>query len=253
MKKQVLIKKVNLDRVGVKGKTEYNKLIQRLMSSKCTVKDQASLGCVLGAFIGDSLGSYLEFKTGIFDESQINAGMVMSGGGHWGLAPGQVTDDSELAMSQMYALLEGEGELDMSLHCKWYGKWMRSKPFDIGRTTQNGLQNCNVNEPDPAFPLFNASKGVGKTSKSNGSLMRMSPMAVWCQNLSIADLERAVISDLSFTHSNKVAKQSCILYCLAIQKLIKNAGSQSRVGDAINIVEEYMKENNLTSEVIDFI
>ena len=35
--------------------------------------------------------------------------MKMLGGGKWALAPGQVTDDSEMAMCQMRGLLAGGG------------------------------------------------------------------------------------------------------------------------------------------------
>ena len=37
----------------------------------------------------------------------MNLCMEMPGKGHWGIAPGQVTDDSELAMSLMHGLCEG--------------------------------------------------------------------------------------------------------------------------------------------------
>ena len=39
----------------------------------------------------------------------------MPGGGTWGLAPGQVTDDSELAMCQLRGLVEGNGKLNLAL------------------------------------------------------------------------------------------------------------------------------------------
>ena len=49
--------------------------------------------------------------------------MSMPGGGPHMLAPGQVTDDSELAMSLMHGLVEGEGKLDMSKVVRYYGLW----------------------------------------------------------------------------------------------------------------------------------
>ena len=49
--------------------------------------------------------------------------MEMPGGGIWSLAPGQITDDSELAMCQMHALIEGKGKLDPKALVKYYGKW----------------------------------------------------------------------------------------------------------------------------------
>ena len=53
---------------------------------------------MLGAFIGDSIGSYVEFATGMIDPNDARLALTMPGGGPWKLAPGQVTDDSELAM-----------------------------------------------------------------------------------------------------------------------------------------------------------
>ena len=53
---------------------------------------------MLGAFIGDSMGSYLEFEKFVITETRLNKGMSMPGGGTWDVAAGQVTDDSELAM-----------------------------------------------------------------------------------------------------------------------------------------------------------
>ena len=56
----------------------------------------------------------------------------MPGGGLYGVAPGQITDDSELAMSMMRGLLAGEGKLDLFYHCVYYGHWFQYGPFDIG-------------------------------------------------------------------------------------------------------------------------
>ena len=53
---------------------------------------------MLGAFIGDSIGSYVEFEKGRISRDQVHLAMTMPGGGIWKLSPGQVTDDSELAM-----------------------------------------------------------------------------------------------------------------------------------------------------------
>ena len=63
-----------------------------------TAEDKACLGSMLGAFIGDTLGSYREFERGDCPDHFIEEAMQMPGGGCWDLMPGQVTDDSELAM-----------------------------------------------------------------------------------------------------------------------------------------------------------
>ena len=61
-------------------------------------KDRAE-GSILGAFFADSIGSALEFKE-TADQTEADFAMTMPGmTGPWRLAPGQVTDDSELAMA----------------------------------------------------------------------------------------------------------------------------------------------------------
>ena len=90
--------------------TEYTKL-QRMMN-QLTGGQKASLGAMLGAFTGDSLGSFLEFKRGSQSVNQVKLAMSMPGGATWDLAPGQITDDSELAMCQLRGLLAGNGKLD---------------------------------------------------------------------------------------------------------------------------------------------
>ena len=60
-----------------------------------------AFGCIIGAFIGDSCGSYVEFDEAYPTKEKIENCMKMLGGGHHGVAPGQVTDDSEMMMSLM--------------------------------------------------------------------------------------------------------------------------------------------------------
>ena len=140
-------------------------------------------GCIIGAFIGDSLGSYLEFMCREFEDRELIAGMEMPGGGPWGLAPGQVTDDSELAMCLMQGLIKGEGKLDVKKIHAMYAQWMDSPPFDIGMTTEETLMCCQLSD-DPSRP-YRAAKhgGYAAQSESNGSLMRITPMAVWIHKL----------------------------------------------------------------------
>lgn len=65
-----------------------------------------AFGCILGAFVSDSCGSYNEFNTKIASEEFMDECMKMNGGGPWRLCPGQITDDSELAMCQMAGLIQ---------------------------------------------------------------------------------------------------------------------------------------------------
>lgn len=90
-------------------------------------KDRA-LGCILGAFVGDASGANLEFVRNI-TEAKVKNGMEMKGGGPLEIGPGQITDDSELAMCLLHGLAAGNGKFNPDLICYYYGKWINSPPF----------------------------------------------------------------------------------------------------------------------------
>ena len=88
-----------------------------------TLEQDRSIGCILGAFVGDSLGSYFEFKHGEQNEREVEKYMRMEGGGTYRLASGQITDDSELAICLMRGLIDGNGKLNTAIIAKYYSEW----------------------------------------------------------------------------------------------------------------------------------
>ena len=77
--------------------------IQRIKPD--TFEDRA-FGCIVGAFVGDSCGSFNEFNPVVASDEEMNQCMTMPGGGPWRVAAGQITDDSELAMCLMRGILD---------------------------------------------------------------------------------------------------------------------------------------------------
>lgn len=65
-------------------------------------------GAILGAYVGDALGSFIEFKQ-IITYDDLKEALQMPGGGPHCTGAGQVTDDSELATSLMKGLIDGQG------------------------------------------------------------------------------------------------------------------------------------------------
>ena len=78
----------------------------------------------------------------------------MPGGGTFDTYPGQVTDDSEMALHLLESLLQYDPEVPMdesidkiSLEiAAQYIKWVDSNPFDIGNTTIGGIQTLYSND-----------------------------------------------------------------------------------------------------------
>ena len=76
--------------------------------------------------------------------------MTMPGGGPHGVAPGQITDDSELAMCMLWGLVDGNKnskettpEVNLDSIAERYRQWIQSQPFDIGKATEAALAPLN--------------------------------------------------------------------------------------------------------------
>ncbi|OMJ95016.1 hypothetical protein SteCoe_1714 [Stentor coeruleus] len=201
-----------------------------------------ALGCVIGAFIGDALGSALEFQTCVTQNMLISA--LLMDGGIFGNGPGQVTDDSELAMCILTALSETAPKFNPDLIGKYYKDWIISKPFDIGRTTALALRPL-MNVTDNFWSCASESARIhNKDSQSNGSFMRSSPLAVFCRKLTFAELKEVVIDDVCMTHSNKIVQDTECLYIRFISYLIQNPKDKDNaIIDLFNCLNEVDNEN----------
>lgn len=55
-------------------------------------------GSIVGAFVGDAAGAYLDNYRGEITVDLVKKALAFPGGGLFELGPGQITDDSEMAM-----------------------------------------------------------------------------------------------------------------------------------------------------------
>lgn len=64
-------------------------------------------------------------------------------------------------------------------------------------------------------------------SQSNGSLMRITPLAVYLHKLdSMKQFVEIVSSEVTMTHFHEVIRESGVCYCLAIKHLINHPGER---------------------------
>ena len=107
------------------------------------------------------------------------------GKGHF--MPGQVTDDSEMAMSQAFAILDNDkyNTLNQNLLFYYYVLWFSSRPLDVGITIRSALSSLTLNnvslDNEHIFNEDIKNKIFQKNNKSlaNGFLMRSSPFLTW--------------------------------------------------------------------------
>ena len=205
----------------------------------------AARGSVFGAFVGDALGSYIEFRSHISNDLLLET-LQMPGGGPFKLGQGQVTDDSELAMCMIRGLIEGNGVLNLDFIANYYGKWVETGPFDIGMTTRLALEPL-IRTTNRASIAINSARERNMKSLSNGCLMRATPICIWSYKLSDEDLLRAVSLEVSLTHSNQIVQCAVACYAVAIRSLLKNLGNRKLAYRNASNFAERINNETLTS------
>jgi ADP-ribosylglycohydrolase len=124
-------------------------------------------------------------------------------GGEWRTLAGQPTDDSEMALALARRIVaEGryapEGALDA------YRRWYRSEPFDVGQTTRAALNGYLMKE-----------------SEANGSLMRVSPLAIFAHALTPESAGELARQDSALTHPNRVPRDASAAFVVAVSHALR--------------------------------
>ncbi|MCD2189820.1 ADP-ribosylglycohydrolase family protein [Actinomycetospora soli] len=187
------------------------------------------IGTLQGGAIGDALGVPYEYGS-----RRLDGEPAMVGGGLGHYAPGQWSDDTEMAaviarVAATRADLRTEEALDAI--ADGFVDWYRGGPADVGSQTATVL---SAQEPGPgsAARLRAAATAVHRRtgrSGGNGSLMRTGPVALahLGDRDAITTAARAV-SEL--THHDPQAGDACVLWCLAIDHAIATGRADARVG-----------------------
>lgn len=200
-------------------------------------------GCMLGGWVGDAAGATLEFHQGPITDDDVKWAMSMPGGGRLSIGPGQVTDDSELEISLLHALIKNippSGYPIVEIMDR-YIEWTESEPFDIGETC---LRAFNKLEND-GDTIENAKKH-NLTSEANGALMRSAAIAIWGRSYVYPFLKKYAEIDALMSHPHRNCRECNGLYVIAIAYLLNNYKDsiESKARGALNIIESYVNRDN---------
>lgn len=194
--------------------------------------EDAALGCILGALVGDAAGATLEFLQRKPTLAEVNRAMQMPGGGVWQVAPGQITDDGELTLCLLQALAENRA-FEIESVARYYARWIDSDPFDIGTTTVSSLGSysafqwkATLEQEGYAAAMTQAAARNCMGSKANGSLMRISPLGVWGYRVSDRELANFAMQDSRLSHPNLTCCYAIACYVIAIASLLRHPGDR---------------------------
>jgi len=157
-----------------------------------------ALGAFLGLATGDALGGPVEFML----PHEIRAAhkgrlTEMTGGGWLRLKPGQVTDDTQMALAVGGALVAAGG-WDLRGVAESFVAWLRSRPIDVGNACRRGIRRY-MQDGSLAAPESGEDGG-------NGALMRQLPVALGtppdATGSDDAEFARRAVAQARITHGH---------------------------------------------------
>ncbi|WP_445191814.1 ADP-ribosylglycohydrolase family protein [Sphingomonas sp. Tas61C01] len=169
-----------------------------------TAVEDRAVGALLGLAVGDAVGTTLEFTRR--GAQPLLTDMV--GGGPFKLKPGEWTDDTAMALALADSLATDPSLDERDLMARFVD-WQRSgtysctgRCFDIGVTTSQALARFR-SSGDPA------AGSTDPMSAGNGSLMRLSPVAIchWRDGKALASI--AARQSVT-THAAAEAVSACV-------------------------------------------
>lgn len=176
-------------------------------------------GLMYGICIGDTLGARYEF----YDRTKVssmltndfkNNHLPVLGGGFFKIAVGQLTDDSEMSIELLGVLAE-RGKYNQKAAAKAYIKWYKTEPIDIGQTIEKAINSFTSGiSKNKSDMLLNAQR-YNSTSLSNGTLMRIAPIALLHNKYSLKHLKSFVKKDCELTHPHNLVIEVSWLFTYA--------------------------------------
>lgn len=167
-------------------------------------------GCLLGLACGDAVGTSIEFKA----RNTFEPVTGMTGGGPFGLEPGQWTDDTSMALCLAESLLECGGfnaEDQARRYVRWRDQGHMSSNgfcFDIGNTVNTALLRFSLTgEPFSGFE--------DPYSAGNGCIMRLAPVPMFFAD----DREKAIgmsAQSSRTTHGAVECLEACRLFAAVL-------------------------------------
>jgi ADP-ribosyl-[dinitrogen reductase] hydrolase len=158
------------------------------------------------------------------------------GGGWLHLAPGEVTDDTQMTMALARSLV-GRGNLDMEDVARHFLAWYRSQPKDIGNTTRTAMANLEAGLSwDEAGAVVQRAAGESGTA-GNGSVMRCAPVALRYRN-DPERLRQASIDSARITHADRRCTWGAVAINQAIAFLANGGSPEGLLKAAVEGIEE---------------
>jgi ADP-ribosyl-[dinitrogen reductase] hydrolase len=190
--------------------------------------DSAAAGALLGMAVGDALGTTYEFERidqPPYPTLATQPATDVVGGGPFNLEPGQITDDTQMAIciARSLTVPRTSPDLDLLDLATRYVAWFQHA-FDVGNQTAAALRAI-----ENGTPVAQAGLHVWRTSNrrpaGNGSLMRTTPIAVYYAAAGPNAVIENAIADSLLTHADPRCALAAAVFDVAIAHAITSRSS----------------------------
>ncbi len=187
-----------------------------------SIEDRA-VGVLLGGACGDALGVPYEFGPTL-SERRVPE---MIGGGLGPYAPGEYSDDTQMAVCIAHALRDHGDPLSaesLDATADAFLDWANGGATDIGNQTRTVMRGAGhaFRRPGVAGEMAEYAGGLfaqDVPSAGNGSLMRTGPLALAYLE-DPGGLARAADAYSRLTHGDPLASQACVLWCEGVRRAV---------------------------------
>ena len=154
----------------------------------------------IGMAIGDALGATVEFMTASEIREKYGVFRDIIGGGWLRLKPGQVTDDTEMALCIARAIVKNQ-TWSLVAVADHFSAWLKSRPVDCGDTCRKGIRSYMLHGT--------LEVPASEWDAGNGAAMRILPAVLF----SLPDdelLKKYLLEQAHITHNSPVSDAACI-------------------------------------------
>ncbi|MBA3293170.1 MAG: ADP-ribosylglycohydrolase family protein [Geodermatophilaceae bacterium] len=192
-------------------------------------------GALIGSAVGDALGAPFEFGPpgaygSRFPTDARGVGTEMCGGGSLGWAPGEFTDDTQMALLLASSLVEREG-LDEADVFDRFRTWLSAGPPDVGNQTRSVLASGRPWDVAAAEHFARTGHAAG-----NGSLMRTTPAAVFFAPAGREATMDAARRISALTHGDPAAGEGCAILHELVRVALDGGDPLAALPDALAAV-----------------
>lgn len=191
--------------------------------------EERALGAYLGFAVGDALGATVEFLTKGEIQEKYGLHRKMIGGGWLHLAPGQVTDDTEMSLALGRSLVRKAG-FDLTDICDEFALWLKGGPVDVGNTCRRGIRRYMTHGT--------LDGGYCEGDAGNGAAMRNLALALATLG-SPALFEEWTIAQSHVTHNHPLSDDATLALGRMTQALVEGLGMKTARDEANALVEKH--------------